>query len=254
MLSRGNALASVDSELMLVMVEDYPTAGWVTNPYFIGTMDKTLVVPKDDVLMVSRLGGPSAEIVRRISKDTLEAEKKGLSGKAYFDARWSKPKDGQKKLSGYKFYDQAIHRAAFNVEKSGRMPIALEYTEKLFQPGQAPDAALYCGWYSLSQYVNAFTWKPGAVGYHIASSECTTLKKEGSQVWCKRLLEEGVAATIGPVDEPYVNGFPLPDVFFGFLVDGYLTLAECYLISLPYLSWKMVLIGDPLYRPFKNLK
>ena len=31
---------------------------------------------------------------------------------------------------------------------------------------------------------------------------------------------------------------------------GKLSLAECYLLSLPYLSWKMVLIGDPLYRPF----
>jgi hypothetical protein len=27
-----------------------------------------------------------------------------------------------------------------------------------------------------------------------------------------------------------------------------LTLAESYLVSLPYLSWKMVLVGDPLYR------
>jgi uncharacterized protein (TIGR03790 family) len=66
------------------------------------------------------------------------------------------------------------------------------------------------------------------------------------------MLEKGIAATIGPVGEPYVSGFPLPQIFFGYLVDGYLTLAECYLISLPYLSWKMVLIGDPLYRPFMN--
>jgi hypothetical protein len=31
-----------------------------------------------------------------------------------------------------------------------------------------------------------------------------------------------------------------------------LSLAECYLISLPYLSWQMVLIGDPLYLPFAS--
>jgi hypothetical protein len=35
------------------------------------------------------------------------------------------------------------------------------------------------------------------------------------------------------------------------LVDGRLTLAECYTASMPYWSWQMVLIGDPLYRPFK---
>ena len=60
-----------------------------------------------------------------------------------------------------------------------------------------------------------------------------------------------MVATIGPVYEPYVQGFPLPDIFFGLLVEGYMSLGECYLVSLPYLSWQMVLIGDPLYQPFK---
>jgi uncharacterized protein (TIGR03790 family) len=68
------------------------------------------------------------------------------------------------------------------------------------------------------------------------------------------MLEKGVAATLGPVSEPYVNAFPLPELFFGLLVDGNLTLAECYLISIPYLSWKMVLVGDPLYQPFKAVR
>ena len=106
----------------------------------------------------------------------------------------------------------------------------------------------------VSDQMDAFDWQPGAVGFHIASGECTTLKQPGSQVWCKRLLEDGVAATLGPVGEPYVNGFPLPDLFFSFLADGYLTLAECYLVSQPYLSWKMILLGDPLYQPFRALK
>ena len=138
------------------------------------------------------------------------------------------------------------------VAESGRMPVKLDSTERLFQPGECPDAALYCGWYSLGKYVDAFTWKPGAVAYHIASSECATLKQKGSRVWCKRMLEEGAAAVIGPVDEPYVQAFPVPEIFFGLLVEGYLTLAECYAASTPWLSWRMVLIGDPLYRPFAN--
>ena len=110
---------------------------------------------------------------------------------------------------------------------------------------------MYCGWYSLARYVDAFEWVPGAVGYHIASAECRTLREGPSQVWCKRMLEEGVAVTIGPVGEPYVQAFPLPEIFFGMLVDGHLSVAECYLLSVPFLSWKMVLVGDPLYRPFR---
>ena len=94
------------------------------------------------------------------------------------------------------------------------MPVVLEDTGRLFQPGECPRAALYCGWYSLARYVDAFEWVPGAIGYHIASAECRTLRQGNSQVWCKRMLEEGVAVTIGPVDEPYVQAFPLPEVFF----------------------------------------
>jgi len=122
----------------------------------------------------------------------------------------------------------------------------------LFQPGDCPDAALYSGWYSCKNYIDAFEWQPGAVGYHIASDECTTLKNEKSRVWCKMMLEDGVAATLGPTSEPYLQAFPPPEVFFGLLIDGYYTLAESYILSLPYLSWQMVLVGDPLYSPFKN--
>ena len=66
------------------------------------------------------------------------------------------------------------------------------------------------------------------------------------------MLKRGVAATLGPVHEPYVSGFPLPELFFHFLTEGYLTLGESYLVSLQFLSWQMVLIGDPLYRPFRK--
>ena len=130
------------------------------------------------------------------------------------------------------------------------MNVTLDSRSELFQKGDCPDAALYCGWYSLGRYVDAFDWRPGAIGYHVASGECATLKSAGSQVWCKRMLEEGVAATIGPVFEPYVLGFPMPDIFFATLVEGNLSLGECYIVSLPFLSWQMVLVGDPLYRPF----
>jgi hypothetical protein len=66
------------------------------------------------------------------------------------------------------------------------------------------------------------------------------------------MIEEGVAATIGPVSEPYLTAFPLPDVFFPLLMSGKLTLLETYFRSTPYISWRLIVIGDPLYTPFKN--
>jgi uncharacterized protein (TIGR03790 family) len=195
--------------------------------------------------MVSRLDGADPSIVKRIVNDSIEAETKGLSGTAYFDARWKDP--GQKKVSGYGLYDKSIHNAAGRMQKKG-LKVVLDDKQALFQPGDCPNAALYCGWYSLANYVDAFTWEKGAVGFHIASAECTTLKRENSNVWCKKMLDKGIAATVGPVGEPYVQSFPLPEIFFEFLAQGKLTLAESDLISLPYLSWKQVLVGDPLYR------
>jgi uncharacterized protein (TIGR03790 family) len=252
MAQRGNESASVDSEIALAAAGDYPLAGWVANPFFLGRRNEKPAVDPNRVIMVSRLDGPDEKSVRRIIDDSLAAEKQGLSGTAYFDARWPEPAAAPK--GGYEFYDASIHRAARRVAASGRMPVKVDSTERLFQPGDCPGAALYCGWYSLAKYVDAFTWKPGAVAYHIASSECVTLKQKGSRVWCKRMLEEGATAVIGPVDEPYVEAFPVPEIFFALLVDGYLTLAECYAASTPWLSWRMVLIGDPLYRPFANGK
>jgi uncharacterized protein (TIGR03790 family) len=242
-----NEGAALDSEIALALVDSYPLDGWLENPYFLGFQNKKTLLQKDDVLMVSRLDGPDQKTVFRIINDTLAAEKTGLQGKGYFDARWPLPES--KQLSGYALYDAAIHSAAKRAES--RMPVRLDEREELFGPGECDNAALYCGWYSLGRYIDSFTWSKGAIGYHIASSECTTLKNTSSQVWCLKMLEKGVVATIGPVNEPYVQGFPLPDIFFGHLVEGYMSLGECYLISLPYLSWQMVLIGDPLYQPFK---
>lgn len=242
--------ASVDSELALVREDHYSLDGWLPNKYYLGYRGKEIKNMPGKAMLVSRLDGPSEKTVRRIIDDSLIAENEGLKGKAYFDARYPDP--GNKEVTSTAFYDRAIHKAARLVEKSGRMPVVVDSQERLFQPGECPDAALYCGWYSYGHYIDAFTWVKGAVGFHIASAECTTLKSQGSQVWCKMMLEKGAAATIGPVSEPYVQAFPIPDVFFGLLIDGRLTLAECYALSNPFWSWQMVLVGDPLYRPFKN--
>lgn len=238
--------AALDSELALVKHPTYDLNLWQPNPFYPGFPNSPKAIPKDNVLMVSRLDGPDAGTVKRMIRDSMAAEKEGLRGKAYFDARWPRPEKG-KKLSGYEFYDFSLHKtAAFHREKK-ILPVVLNQSERLFPPGSAPDAAIYCGWYSLGKYVDAFAWSRGAVGFHMASMECTTLKGRGS-AWCKKILENGAAATLGPVGEPYIQAFPVPEIFFNLLTEGVLTLAEAYMVSLPYLSWQMMLVGDPLYR------
>ena len=55
-----------------------------------------------------------------------------------------------------------------------------------------------------------------------------------------------------PVEEPFLASFPKPDDFFSLLLTGKYTLAEVYYRTNPLNSWVMVLVGDPLYNPFKK--
>ncbi len=248
-LNKKDDRAAVDSELTLLLRENYPVKGWVANPYFVGFQRQNTPVPKKDVLFVARLEAPSEKIVRRVIDHSLAAEASGLKGVAYIDARWPMVEKDKRNL--YEVYDYSLHRTAAKISSMRPMQVVLNDKPELFQAGEAPDAALYCGWYSVNRYVDAFDWKPGAVGYHIASGECGTLRSGPGKGWCKGLLEDGIAATLGPVGEPYLQAFPPPELFFSLLLDGSYSLVEVYFLSLPYLSWQMVLVGDPLYRPFK---
>jgi uncharacterized protein (TIGR03790 family) len=113
-------------------------------------------------------------------------------------------------------------------------------------------AALYCGWYSHKKYVDAFQWSKGAVGYHVASSEAVSLHDPKRKYWVKSMIEKGVIASIGPVKEPYLTAFPPPSIFFPLLMSGKYTLVEVFAMTNPFLSWQMILVGDPLYNPFRN--
>lgn len=251
--TRSSTGASIESELSLLQVTDYSLDGWVENPLFLlPTRQRHSSVKPEKVLLISRLDGPEKNIVKRIIDDSIIAESNGIKGTAYFDARWPAPHAGKtKELQSYRYYDLSIQKAAKFFGQQKIMPVVLDDDKKLFQKGDAPNAAVYCGWYSLAKYVDAFTWETGAVGFHIASGECVSLKAQNNQ-WCRTMLAKGAAVTLGPVSEPYLQAFPLPDLFFKLLAEGRLSLVECYYLSLPFLSWKMILIGDPLYRPFKK--
>jgi len=202
--------------------------------------------------MVSRIDAPTLRLAKGLVDTAIEVEQKGLGGKLYIDARGAATIDDKNlKPGSYADYDRSMLMCAKTIKEQTDLEVVVENTPQLFQPGQCKDAALYCGSYSLAKYVDAFEWTTGAVGYHLAGAEAATLHDPASQVWCKMMLEHGVCATIGPVFEPTLAAFPRPDEFFPLLVHGDRTLVECYSLTNPFNSWMMVLVGDPLYRPFK---
>jgi uncharacterized protein (TIGR03790 family) len=250
-LTHAESQASVDSELMVLWWENYPLVRWVSNPLYMQASEGYRK-SKPPVILVSRLDGPSVEIAKRLVDDAMAAEKSGLKGKAVIDARGIKfdPK-GSDQGFGYAGYDESMREAAALLEKAG-FTVELDDKNDVLKPGAAKDVAFYCGWYSHANFVDCCEYVQGAVGWHLASSEAVTLRNKDSKVWCPNLLRKGVCATLGPVSEPYTVGFPKPAEFFGLLATGEYTLVECYARTMYFCSWMTVLVGDPLYNPYKN--
>ncbi|MCI0456851.1 MAG: TIGR03790 family protein [Gemmataceae bacterium] len=250
LLSHAQTEASVDSELMLLWWDDYNLYRWQANPLYFQVPEKEREA-KPPVLMVSRLDGPSAALAMKLVDSAIAVEKKGLTGKVYVDARGIKYNlKSDSSGAGYGGYDESLREMAKLLEKEGGLSVVLDDKPGLFAPGSCPDCALYCGWYSLANYIDCCRFVPGAVAYHIASAEAVSLRNPKAKFWCKNLLDNGVIATLGPVAEPYTIGFPKPAEFFGFLATGRYTLVECYSRSVMLISWMTVLVGDPLYNPF----
>ena len=195
--------------------------------------------------MVSRLDGPSYNIVKGLIDKAIAAEQTGLKGIAYIDSR------GLTKDDLYGQFDQSLRDLATLTRLQTDLPVEEETTEKLFTPGSCPQTAIYCGWYSLKKYVDAFDFVDGAVGYHISSWEAIDLRDPNSSQWCPAMLTDGITATLGAVAEPYLHAFPLPVAFFSELFKGS-CLVEAFYHTNPFNSWQFLLLGDPLYTPFKK--
>jgi uncharacterized protein (TIGR03790 family) len=233
--------ASVDSELSMILFGVYELYRW--QPNTLNTKSTNLDF---GTLMVSRLDGPGEEIAKGLVDKAIRAEETGLNGIAYIDSRGLASKD----LYGH--FDRSLRHLAALTKTQVEIPVVEEQTAELFKPGSCPRTALYCGWYSLKKYVDAFDFVDGAIGYHIASFEAVSLRDPNSGQWCPAMLRDGITATLGPVAEPYLHSFPEPKAFFAKLYEGE-CLVEAYYHTKPFNSWQLLLVGDPLYKPFRKL-
>jgi len=233
--------ASVDSELSMVLFGDYELYRWQPN-----NLKNEELYWDFRTLMVCRLDGPGDKMAQDLVDKAIAAEKTHLQGVAYIDSRGIA--DDKKRYS-FGHFDQSLRDLAKLTSLRTQLAVKQERTEQLFEPGTCPCTAIYCGWYSLQEYIDAFDFVDGAIGYHISSLEAVDLRDPGSKQWCPAMLKDGITATLGAVAEPYLHSFPQPREFFGELFDGH-CLVEAYYHTKPFNSWQLILIGDPLYKPF----
>lgn len=248
-LAQSESFAAVDSELALMWFPNYPLTRWQLNLRFF-TIPEANRLKSPKIVLTCRIDGPTPTVAKRLIEDALKAEADGgPKGFAYVDARgmpWNKI--GDNTAGTYGGFDESLRELAAMFKKAG-FRTELENTEALFPPGSCPRTALYCGWYALQNYHPSFELMTGSIAYHVASFEAVSLRQPNNKRWVPNLLQDGAAVTIGPVAEPYLIAFPKPAIFFGFLLSGH-TVVESYWLSNPFTSWQMMIIGDPLYRPF----
>jgi uncharacterized protein (TIGR03790 family) len=241
--------ASVDSELSwLPLVEmGISLAGPLRN-WVYGATNSTFLNPTNGVLLVTRLDGPNADIARGLVDKALTAERDGLWGRAYFDARGLSKTD-----TNYYLGDEWILGAAEVCRQLG-FETTVDQNPATF-PADFPmsQIAIYCGWYDGS-VSGPFTlpkveFMPGAFAYHLHSFSAATIRST-NEFWVGPLLAKGATCTMGCVNEPYLAFTPNFAAFLARWIGGGFTFGEAAWAAQPVLSWQTTVVGDPLYRPF----
>jgi uncharacterized protein (TIGR03790 family) len=240
--------AAVDSELAwLPMVEMGVSLAGPLRNWVYGTTNIAWLNPTNGILLVARLDGPNADIARGLVDKALAAERDGLWGRAYFDAR------GLDKTNSYYLGDKWILSAGEICRELG-FEITVDQNPATF-PADFPmsQIAIYCGWYDRNVSgpfaLPKVEFMPGAFAYHLDSFSAATLRST-NEFWVGPLLAKGVTCTMGCVNEPYLTGTPNVAAFLARLITGGFTFGEAAWAAQPALSWQTTVVGDPLYRPY----
>jgi uncharacterized protein (TIGR03790 family) len=240
--------AAVDSELAwLPLVKmNVPLSGPLPN-WVYGTTNTALLHPTNGILLVARLDGPGVEIARGLVDKALAAERDGLWGRAYFDAR------GLDKTNSSYEGDEWMLNAGEICRELGFETIVDKNPETFPADFPMSQIAIYCGWHD-ENVSGPFTlpkveFMTGAFAYHLHSFGAATLRST-NQFWAGPLLAKGATCTMGCVNEPYLPCTPNVAAFLARLTAGGFTFGEAAWAAQPVLSWQTTVVGDPLYRPF----
>lgn len=251
----NGTLASVDSELMALYARRHGhlvpiEAGWL-NPYF--GRQAPFNQRQFPIYLVGRLAAYDVATVKRMIDDALRAENRGVF---VFDM-----KEGENRNPG----DMWLSSAAL------QLPAGRSVVESSAAILSAQKHVIgYASWGSNDpnrrQRLLGFQWLPGSVASEFVSTNGRTLAQPprnwnpgnnwrlpaglhaGSpQSMAPDYLAEGASAVTGHTDEPHLGYTPRPDHLFPAYHNGS-TLGEAYARSLPVLSWRNLLLGDPLMR------
>jgi uncharacterized protein (TIGR03790 family) len=192
---------------------------------------------------VWRLDGPSAAVAKGLVDKAIAGEQSGGPvGQGCFDMRRDPLTAGD---NSYDAGEWEVYRAARAAEQAG-----FTITEDFQVPEiSCPNTAFFTGWYSLANYMTSFSWVNGSYGIHIDSNSMTSPR--GGTSWGAGAIADGITAVSGSVEEPYLNGLPRMAGIIRNLFEG-AYLGDAVLRNTRWLRWRIVNVGDPLYRPYPS--
>ncbi len=251
--------AALDQYIADIWDESGP-GGMTRNPYYKDANSRAGVFPPyvplvewrkgqtPTIYSVWHLEGETPAAARALVEKALVADQKGASGTVCIDRQYG-DQLAEMPDTSYAAGDWDLFRAA-ELFRSAGMRVVEDKNKAEFGTPPAPErcdeAIFFAGWYSLSHYNDAFTWRPGAFGVHLDSNSATNLR-EGTN-WVANALKKGITVATGSVAEPYLTGLPHPDTIAYVLLQGG-HMGDALLASTEFLRWMIVNVGDPLYRP-----
>lgn len=203
MVEDNESAASLDSELAVVLWDDYRRLGTVPNLRHPLLMASGLnsVYP---TLEVRRIDGTSVDNAKELvdryvaALAAVKGGKKLDEGKVYVDLRDLPENATDSKQARL---EQWLQNVAQQMEKSPGVEVTVEDSSRLFEESACPDAMLYVGWYQLGKAVDSFTFAPGGVAYHLVPRDALGIHDAQDTGWCRYFLENGATNVIGSVTE-----------------------------------------------------
>jgi uncharacterized protein (TIGR03790 family) len=242
--------AAVDSELawLPMLKTKVPLTGPLPNPFY-GATNAAQLNCTNGILLVTRLDGPSPDLAMKLVDQAVAAERDGLWGRAYVDARGLPASD-----TNYLIGDQWMFTSAAVCLDLGLETVVDTNAATLPADFPLSHVAIYAGWYAGDSCgpfaAPTVEFMPGAFAYHLHSFSAATLRSRDHN-WCGPLLARGATCTMGCVNEPYLIFTPNVGFFLQAFGSGY-DYGTAAWAAQPALSWQTTVIGDPLYNPFKT--
>jgi uncharacterized protein (TIGR03790 family) len=238
----GRDEASVDSELAMFGVEGLPIDAVLQNKFY--QSEKSIQeVNLPFLVLTARIDAPTFGTCERMIRDAIEAEETGLWGRAYVDIANKYPQGDE--------WMEAVVKAN---AAAGIPTVVDRFNDTLPKNYPMTAASLYYGWYDWSvsgPFLNSrFQFRKGAVAMHLHSFSAEQLN-DATKNWSGPLLEKGAAVTIGNVFEPFLHLTHDFGILHQRLLAGFSWGEACWM-SIPVTSWQAVVLGDPLYRPFRH--